>query len=357
MSAPGIILQADARRIPLADESVQCVVTSPPYWGLRRYGPPDGPVPAGCLGLERTPEEYVANLVAVFAEVRRVLWPRGTAWIVLGDSHYQGPKGSSGELRASMKQSRNRGSHSTRRGANLGPNRQRQTNGLKPKDLCGIPWTVALALRAAGWYLRQDIIWHKPNGMCESAPDRPTGTHDYVFLLSKSARYWFDRDAVREPYAESTGPRNYRARRQYAPPGQQPHRGWAMQSRRHAHVSGWVRGPGEHTSLANFLANPHLSIKFERQTNTPAHPDGRNIRSVWTIPIQPFAGGHFATYPEELARRCILAGCPPGGIVLDPFAGSGTTGVAAEKAGRRYVLLDLWYQELARVRTLYDEEP
>lgn len=257
------ILNGDALRIPLRDGSVHCVVTSPPYWGLRDYGV------EGQLGLEPTPEQYVENMVAVFREVRRVLRDNGTLWLNLGDSYYNGDKG--GYERSTT------GKQATSKGTVKGLTITRLPQaGLKPKDLIGIPWMVAFALRADGWYLRSDIIWYKPNPMPESVTDRPTKAHEYLFLLSKSQHYYYDTDMIREPIAESTagdhrlGLDGYEAGR--------PKRDF----------------PNEHPSSGAGLLQPNLN--------------GRNKRSVWAVPPQPYKGAHFATFPPKLIEPCVLAG-------------------------------------------------
>jgi DNA modification methylase len=244
----------------LPAESVHCVVSSPPYWGLRSYG-----VGAdnGELGCEATPEEYVANMVAVFRAVRRVLRDDGTVWLNLGDS-YAGPR--SGETA-----SRNLpGQWGKRLATDKQVRRTETVAGLKPKDLVGIPWRVAFALQADGWFLRSDIIWAKPNPMPESVTDRPTRAHEYLFLLTKSARYWYDADAVREPHT-----------RGYDGPGG-------------GHQRSVVHGAAAHRGLDEAALNPA----------------GRNRRSVWTVATQPYPGAHFAVMPEALVEPCILAGCP-----------------------------------------------
>lgn len=271
-------------------ESVHCVVTSPPYWGLRDYGTD------GQLGLEATPEAYVANMVDVFREVRRVLRADGTLWLNLGDSYATGG-GRVGERPGGGAQGDNW------KGAMTSPNRM-PLPGLKPKDLVGIPWRVAFALQADGWYLRSDIIWAKPNPMPESVTDRPTKAHEYLFLLSKSARYYFDADAVREAQAYPVAPD-------------------ARVSGAYQRDSGRNDG-GEHRS-GGFLNGR----------------GGRNLRSVWTIAAEPYPGAHFATFPRKLVEPCVKAGCPEGGTVLDPFAGSGTTLLVAQALGRRGVGIDL----------------
>ena len=263
----------------LPDNSVHCCVTSPPYWGLRDYGH------AGQIGLEQTPDEYVGRLVEVFREVRRVLRDDGTVWLNLGDS-YAGGKGQNGNSKARLTAAA-RG-YKQAAGTVLMATRpiDLPIDGLKPKDLVGIPWRVAFALQADGWWLRQDIIWHKPNPMPESVRDRCTKAHEYVFLLTKSARYFYDAAAVAEP---SIYPDDNRKARSTVDQKRMPT----------ASIAG-VR-PGSAT-----YAN-------------------RNRRSVWTVTTKPYKGAHFATMPPELAETCIRAGCPVGGAVLDPFTGRGTT--------------------------------
>jgi DNA modification methylase len=336
------IHQGDCRAVLAGLEagSVHTVVTSPPYWGLRDYGTASWEGgDAGCdhigpplassssslagytsenvklrtngvpyrdrcgkcgairidsqLGLEPTPEEYVANMVAVFREVRRVLRDDGTLWLNLGDSYAQG------EVRHRNKESASSGL-ATSAGAwsqSVAQVGRKLDHGLKPKDLVGIPWRVAFALQADGWYLRSDIIWAKPNPMPESVTDRPTKSHEYLFLLAKSERYYFDADAVRED------------------------------------------GAGR-MDLGK-MTNPARLNQGGEWTHTEKSEAGRNIRSVWTIATQPYPGAHFATFPPKLVEPCILAGCPEGGVVLDVFGGSGTTAMVAQHLGRRAVLIEL----------------
>jgi DNA modification methylase len=263
--------------------------------------------------LEATPEEYVANMVAVFREVRRVLSDHGTCWLNLGDSYTSNP--GSGQERGNLGGLAGADSpryQATMRSAHSAADERKRT-GLKPKDLVGIPWRVAFALQADGWYLRSDIIWSKPNPMPESVTDRPTKSHEYVFLLSKRPRYFFDQEAVREAYTPDD-----------------------RLKRVHDHK---VSGSHEnHDGMTNGR---------ERWANT-----GRNIRSVWEIATQPYPEAHFATYPEKLVERCLLAGCPEGGTVLDPFMGSGTTALVARKHGRHAVGVELSqeYSELCARR-------
>ncbi len=301
-----MILRGDARAIPLADESVNCVVTSPPYWGLRDYGE------QGQLGLEPTPEEYVTAMVGVFREVWRVLRADGTLWLNLGDS-YIGNASPGGE------DTRTCGTPNAR---DTVPSK----TGLPAKNLVGIPWRVAFALQADGWILRSDIIWAKKNPMPESVRDRPTKSHEHLFLLAKSPRYYWDQDAVREPALQPIGvPRQTgQGKRKNADPG-----------------------------AGRYQNNLSKSILGSNQ-GSPF----RNIRDVWTIATQPYPGAHFAVMPPALVEPCIKAGCPEGGIVLDPFMGAGTVGLVADRLRRRWVGLELSqeYARMARDR-IYDDCP
>uniref|UniRef100_A0A6M3L862 site-specific DNA-methyltransferase (cytosine-N(4)-specific) n=1 Tax=viral metagenome TaxID=1070528 RepID=A0A6M3L862_9ZZZZ len=272
------------------DGAFNCCVTSPPYWGLRDYGHD------GQIGLEQTPDEYVARMVEVFAEVRRVLRADGTLWLNLGDSY----AASAGSHRAYRP-------HMTGSDELNVPRMFPPPAGLKPKDLVGIPWRVAFALQADGWYLRSDIIWHKPNPMPESVKDRPTKAHEYVFLMSKSKKYYYDADAVREPAIHA---------------GKVVTLGAKSFSKGQAAGSG-VKPSGNGTKDSVTVA------------------DGRNKRTVWTVATAPFSGAHFACFPPALIKPCILAGCPEGGVVLDPFLGSGTTGMVAESLGRDWFGIEL----------------
>ena len=297
------IRQGDCRELlrEMPAGSVRCCVTSPPYWGLRDYGH------AGQLGLERTPEEYVSRMVEVFSEVRRVLADDGTLWANLGDSYAAGGRGGGMEGERGEKQRSNQG-------ALLGP--KKAPEGLKPKDLVGIPWRIAFALQADGWWLRSDIIWAKPNPMPESVTDRPTKAHEYLFLLAKAERYYYDAAAIAEPSVD--------------PPGVS--RGGAL-----------ARFGRDEKLIA---ANAHRGDKI------PTSNGSRNRRSVWTIATQPFTEAHFAVMPEALVEPCILAGSAPGDLVLDPFAGSGTVGVVALRHGRRFIGIELnpEYVTMARRR-------
>jgi DNA modification methylase len=338
----------------LPSGSVQTIVTSPPYWNLRDYGTARwdggdadcdhksptqtrGNIPhtkqatnnhgeggatwtvcGKCgatridaqLGLERTPEEYVCHLVELFRELRRVLRDDGTLWLNLGDSYArEGSDNYKAGPGALVPNTRN---GITRR-------MSRPPMGLKHKDLCGIPWRVAFALQADGWYLRSDIIWHKPNPMPESVTDRPTKAHEYIFLLSKSSKYYYDADAVRERATSDFGKGKTDAVQKYS-----------HMKRNIAH-SGWLGGDGE----------------------------TRNKRSVWTVTTKPFKGAHFATFPKDLIAPCILAGAPVGGVVLDPFTGSGTTGLVSVELGRSFVGMELnpEYHAMAEARIATAQAP
>jgi DNA modification methylase len=289
--------------------SVQTCITSPPYWGLRDYGD------EGQLGLEPTPEQYVANLVAVFREVRRVLRDDGTVWLNLGDSYAAANNRNDARRQTNAPQDSERDSALA----------YRQSPGIKPKDLVGIPWMVAFALRADGWWLRSDIVWAKPNPMPESATDRPTRSHEYLFLLTKSARYFYDADAIREQQSvESIARYEYGFNKV----------GKGIQDNGASHTKG--QGPDGGMIDAN--------------------PAGRNKRSVWTVTTQPFPGAHFATFPPKLIEPCVLAGSAKGDTILDPFAGAGTTGVVALRHDRSFVGIELNpdYAQMARDRIRED---
>lgn len=306
------ILQGDCLELMkgIPENSVDCCITSPPYWGLRDYGV------EGQFGLEKIPEEYAANMVKVFGEVKRVLKKDGTLWLNLGDSYF-----------SQQNSNRNGVSGSLGGGARGGGEYRtqvRESDTLKQKDLCGIPWRVAFALQSDGWYLRQDIIWHKPNPMPESVIDRCTKAHEYIFLLAKSQKYYFDNEAIKEPSVddESYEGRRFRGRKSIYEAGAYP-----------------VGVKGQTFDAGN---NELLGKKYEL----------RNRRSVWTITTKPFKGAHFATFPEDLILPCVLAGCPKGGIILDPFSGAGTTALVAKKQGRKYIGLELnpEYCEITRKR-------
>jgi DNA modification methylase len=326
----------------LPDNSINCCVTSPPYWGLRDYGTAtwvggdpncshkrdskfspscstgqkllegaigDGIYKVQChrcgamredsqLGLEPTVDEYVEHMVNIFREVHRVLRDDGTLWLNLGDT-YNGAKVGNTNQNVGAKRHANKSFSKP------------LWNKLKPKDLIGIPWRVAFALQADGWYLRQDIIWAKPNPMPESVKDRCTKSHEYIFLLSKSEKYFFDNEAIKEPVKQDWGTRN--------------------------------RTNGKYHNQGTGL-QPHTGLTKSYTT--------KNKRDVWTVALRPFKGAHFATFPPDLITPCILAGCPKNGLVLDPFFGAGTTGLVAQKNNRAWVGIELnpKYAEMASKR-------
>ncbi len=380
------VYHGDCREVmrQMEPESVHCVVTSPPYWGLRDYGV------AGALGLEATPEEFVANMVDVFREVKRVLRSDGTCWVNLGDSYAGSSAMTTNEKALKGKQGTSHGTIGEARPVVV-------PDGLKPKDLVGIPWRVAFALQADGWYLRSDIIWAKPNPMPESVTDRPTKSHEYVFLLTKSPRYYYDADAVREAHDDKAGG---------------PERFGRIGSE-----GGYVES--ERTMLGG-VRSTAIAKPGQREYN----PAGRNLRTVWSIATQPYPGAHFATFPEKLVEPCIKAGAPEKvcgecgagwrrvteseyeftqavhnrtkhqgeqtfgdrsatmgvpatkhvrtlgfipsckhdaetvpATVLDPFAGSGTVGMVAQSLSRRAVLIDLNGNYLVQAMSRNQQSP
>ena len=302
----------DCRKIlkDLPADAAHTCVTSPPYWGLRDYGN------AGQLGLERSPEEYVENLVAVFREVKRVLRPDGTLWLNLGDTYEANQKGSGGSGGSGGPQYRNKGSRFPKVKFTL-------PEGLKTKDLCGIPWRAAFALQADGWWLRSSIIWAKGVSFCdtysgsvmpESCRDRPTRAHENIFLLSKAPRYFYDADAVREKMASA------------------------------------LHAPGNLKLDAS--RNDH-----DRMDDVWGSPSGRNLRNVWTINTRPLKDAHFATFPPKLIEPCVIAGCPEGGTCLDPFGGVGTVGLVSSRLQRNAILIELnpnYAEDIARKRIIED---
>ena len=304
----------------LPDQSVDCCVTSPPYFGLRDYGID------GQYGLEASPAAYVETMRAVFAEVRRVLVKDGTCWINLGDSYYSG-KGE--PTQPDLKNFARRPGKRVLDGPSWG---------LTRKNLIGIPWRVAFALQDDDWILRNDIVWHKPNAMPESATDRLSTRYEHVFLLAKGARYWFDLDAIREPHAPSTLRRST-TRTAYKAPGQIPNVKSRPSGERGANPGDVWDDTARHSETDYRLGRNHSAV----------NEVGRNPGDLWAINTRPYAEAHFAVMPVDLAFRCIKAGCKPGGTVLDPFSGSGTTGEAARKLGRKYIGVDLnpEYHDLA----------
>lgn len=280
----------------MPDASVHCVVTSPPYFGLRDYGYD------GQIGLEQTPAEFVAKLAEVFREVHRVLRDDGTLWLNLGDTYAADRGGTTPPAQTVAGGVNGKGGEKERRGQAEGynPTRDCRRYGLKHKDLIGIPWRVAFALQDAGWYLRQDIIWHKPNPMPESVRDRCTKAHEYLFLLTKSPKYYFDSEAIKEPAVQA----------------------------------GRVRAD-------RMGGNKYVEGVKHSDGSVFTGSDTRNRRSVWTVATRPYKGAHFATFPPDLIEPCILAGCPEGGVVLDPFGGSGTTAGIALAHNRSAIICEL----------------
>ena len=350
----------------LPEKSVNTCVTSPPYWGLRDYGTGEwvggdpncshsgkSKIGKNCitghkvmygqdnvvgnsiyksecpkcgatrkdeqLGLEETPEQFTENLVKLFREVRRVLRDDGTVWLNLGDSYYN--------YRADGKQVKQTVANTRQDFPESSPHRSNKVKGLKQKDLIGIPWRVAFALQADGWYLRQDIIWHKPNPMPESVQDRCTKSHEYIFLLSKSPKYYYDNEAIKEEIQDESAKRLLRGvsdnhKNSFGAPGQTPHT----------------------------MNKPRKNVR--KQFTSDMSGGKRNKRSVWTVTTKPYSEAHFATYPHDLIIPCILAGCPEGGTVLDPFGGSGTTAQVSNNLNRNAILCELnpEYVEIAKGR-------
>jgi DNA modification methylase len=334
------ILTGNCREILLGleAESVDCCVTSPPYWGLRDYGVP------GQIGLEASAEEYVDHLAVVFDQVHRVLKPSGSLWLNLGDCYagasggYQGKNGQRGSRTFTARIAIEKGGVF-----------------LKRKDLVGIPWRVAFTLQAAGWWLRSPIIWAKPNPMPESVTDRPTMAHEYIFLLTKSDRYWYDAKALAEPAIS-------RLQQRLTPTSEQPkgrlRTAAGVQNPKCQGGTGRLEAGGKHGEADPNAKGRRMSASTATACARGAEHDSpfgptRNIRTVWTIPTAPYTENHFATFPTEIPRRCILGGCPRGGVVLDPFAGTGTVGQVAEALGRHAILIELnpAYCDLARGRT------
>lgn len=325
------------RELIAAGVKVQCIVTSPPFWNMRDYEV------AGQIGLESSLQEWVDTMVEVFALARELLRDDGVLWLELGDAYAsQGGPGWQGKngQRADRRFTQTRDSVAMRE---IG---RRPPDGLKPKDLMGQPWRVAFALQESGWYLRSEIIWHRPNPMPESVVDRPTKAHSTIFLLTKSPRYYYDASAIAEPV---TG--NAHARGDGVNP-----------KARNSKVAGWAEGPGSHATLAHAKSKKDSgraaqglrdSTKFGRGAGwrnkqnesfsgaVSQLVETRNVRTVWTIPPEPFSGAHFATFPRDLVRRCVLASTKPGDVVFDPFLGSGTVAQVADELGRQWIGCEL----------------
>ncbi len=326
----------------LPDNSVDCCITSPPYWGLRDYGV------VGQLGLEKTPEEHIAALVKVFREVHRVLKPQGTLWVNYGDTYASSVNGRAAAEVVNDNRTFRDKPFSTVVGK------------LKPKDLVGLPWLLAFALRdKAGFYLRSDIIWHKPNCMPESAKDRPVKAHEYMFLFSKSPRYYYNYNAVLEPVAANdNGNIQHPNALSFARSVKEPERPGHNDSQHRL-----SRGKGNNKSFRGggaYVHNQSFQNAADISNQTIGNQENlsglRNRRTVWTIPTRGFPEAHFATFPPDLVRPCLLAGCPVGGVVLDPFGGAGTTALEAERQQKNAILIELnpEYADMARRRIVQD---
>lgn len=297
----------------IPDDSIDCCVTSPPYFGLRDYGH------HGQIGLEGTPELYVKKLVGVFNDVKRVLKKEGTLWLNLGDSYAGGGFGA-----ANYPATNDNWKQSTSKGTLTKGLKGFKGDGYKQKDLIGIPWMVAFALRSAGWYLRQDIIWHKPNPMPESVTDRCTKAHEYIFLLSKSVKYYYDADSIKS----------------YSKDPQDDLRRFEEQTWDHKNTPDKLKNGIRPRKISSF-GNRNGQLDRLHSGNDYFGLEKANKRSVWSVTNQPFPEAHFATFPEDLIVDCIKAGCPEDGVVLDPFMGAGTTALVASKLNRNYIGFEL----------------
>lgn len=312
----------------LPENTIDCCITSPPYFGLRDYGND------GQIGLEETPELYVSKMVEVFTQVKRVLKNEGTLWLNLGDSYAHSMRQSGVEHAGKLSQN-NKGQ--------IKDSFKPLQKGYKEKDLIGIPWMVAFALRSSGWYLRQDIIWAKPNPMPESVTDRCTKSHEYIFLMSKSSKYYYDADAIKTPIADASVQR-------------------LQQDVENQNGSNRVPGKTNGSMKAVGKVKGNIDAAFLGNAPTNYYRCGEsgdgmaNKKSVWTVTTRPFSEAHFATFPERLITDCVKAGCPENGIILDPFMGAGTTALVAKKLNRNYVGFELnpAYIEIAEKR-LYNE--
>jgi DNA modification methylase len=337
------VIEGDCRDVlpTLPADSVHCVVTSPPYWGLRDYG-----IGADAFGLEPTLDLYVQHSVEIFRALRRVLRDDGTLWLNLGDSYASSPPGNK-TLGVSGKSTLNGVKSQTYRetlASSVQTKRSTLGGGLKPKDLCMVPARVALALQADGWWLRSEIVWAKPNPMPESVTDRPTSAHEKIYLLTKSERYWYDADAVKEPMKDVSLQR-------LSQPNVFEQQGGPKDP---------LNGNRSHRKAINnqaerLVRHEKWKTRFEGWEEFDKSL-GRNLRNVWTIATSPFPEAHFATFPPELAERCIKAGCPKDGVVLDPFGGAGTTGLVADRLQRDAILIEASaeYCEMARRRIAGD---
>lgn len=336
------ILNGDCREVlkTLPDCSVQCCVTSPPYFGLRSYLRKDDPMKAREIGSEQSPQEYVQTMVEVFREVRRVLKDDGTLWLNLGDS-YSGSMQGSGTVEPFHKQASNRGSCDLM----VRKKTKQPADGLKPKDLIGIPWRVAFALQADGWWLRSDIIWSKPNTMPESVTNRCTRSHEYIFLLTKSARYYYDHEAIKEPCIYDVDGTGTAARKARVKEGD---KGFPTSERNGMRNGGYKnsvnfdgKNKGNEKQRGHSRRHDGFNERWDKMEKEEQYIGMRNKRDVWEVSPASYKEAHFATFPPDLIKPCILAGSRPGDTVLDPFGGSGTTGEVSLELGRKAILIEL----------------
>lgn len=325
------------------DGFINTCVTSPPYYNLRDYGMDNQ------IGLEETPEQFIEKLVEVFREVKRVLRDDGTLWVNIGDSY-----ASTGKNRTEEQVIAKTGLSGSTKSQQQGRKRKYKVTGdLKPKDLIGIPWMLAFALRADGWFLRQDIIWHKPNGMPESVTDRCTKNHEYIFMLSKSSKYFYDYEAIKTE-AIKTEAKN---------PEDDIRRLNQQKVINKSNPTDKVNGLRPRVDKQRGHSRKHAGFndRWDSMTNEEQRSMGANKRSVWTVAPSNFREAHFATFPEALILDCIKAGCPEGGVVLDPFMGSGTTGLVSQKLNRNFIGTELnpEYCKIAykRLKSLFNNEP
>jgi len=321
------ILFGDCRQtLKEFDEKARMCVTSPPYYGLRDYGGEDNQI-----GQEQTPEEFIEQLVNVFKEVKNVLTDDGTCWVNLGDSYYNYRPGKGQGL------AKQTVSNTKQDLPDVCPRRGNRLEGLKEKDLIGIPWMFAFAMRADGWYLRQDIIWHKPNPMPESVRDRPTSCHEKIWLITKNKKYYYDAESIKEPIQDSSAKRLLQKN--------------ILNQKGSSRANGGMKSNGNMKAVWNrkkfeeYMGSSGSSFKghsgYKKADGTYMINSTRNKRNVWTITTKPFKDAHFATFPKDLIEPCIKAGCPEGGVVLDPFGGSGTTGIVAALNNRNAILIEL----------------
>ena len=339
----------------LPDESVHCVVTSPPYWGLRDYKTD------GQIGLEKTPQEYLEKMVTIFREVKRVLRKDGTAWVNMGDSYWASGRGGGGSYEKERRGWQQIPSKRLPRGTGRWGSGNVKVAGLKRKDLIGMPWRLAFALQEDGWWLRQDIIWSKPNPMPLSVTDRCTTAHEYIFLLTKSARYYYNAAAIRTRLADKTFSTFGSKRRRLTEdpliaagnisrdvPERKPKQwkmpdGWDTGSGAHGsfHRNGREKGKKSDKQRGHSRRHAGFNERWDLMSVAEQRSMGANRRSVWEIATKGYKEAHFATFPEEIPRLCIMAGCPEGGTVLDPFSGSGTTGMVALRLNRKYIGIEI----------------